>query len=84
MMALVDGQLRVAGIEARGFMDEALLITELEKGKARLLVMGGGVEDAPRERLKDYCSQRNILVLEHFGGPASLPGNITNALDRSA
>jgi|GEM_PF-877029 len=80
MMALVGNQLKAAGIVAHGFMDEALLMQELDKGHTHLLVLGGGVEDEPRSRLKEYCSARAILVLEHFGGPGSLPSNISSAL----
>jgi hypothetical protein len=80
MMALVGNQLKAAGIVAKGFMDEALLMQELDKGRTQLLVLGGGVEDGPRIRLKDQCVQRGILVLEHFGGPGSLPDNISTAL----
>lgn len=82
MMALVGNQLKAAGIEAKGFMDEAELTAELELGHARMLVMGGGVEDEPRERMKDFCASRGILVLEHFAGPGSLPGTISEVLDQ--
>lgn len=81
MMALVGNQLKAAGIDAKGFMDEHLLTTELSLGNARMLVMGGGVEDDSRERMKAFCQANGIMVLEHFGGPASLPETIATALD---
>lgn len=84
MMALVGNQLKAAGIDAKGFMDEAELKAELELGKARMLVMGGGVEDEPRKRMKDFCQARGILVLEHFAGPDSLPGSISEVLDQNS
>jgi hypothetical protein len=80
MMALVGQQLKAAGLNAHGFMDEAQLVAELEKGEARLLVIGGGVEDAPRERMRAYCAKHNVLMLEHFGGPAALVENIGTVL----
>lgn len=80
MMALVGQQLKAAGIEARGFMDESALRAALEEGQVRLLVMGGGVEDAPRARMKALCAERGVLVLEHHAGPASLPDTIAQAL----
>ncbi len=80
MMALVGHQLAVAGLDAEGFMDEQLLEDRLTKGDTKLLVIGGGVEDEPRERLKRICDAHGILVLEHSGGPQSLPGSITEAL----
>lgn len=54
MMSLVGNQLKAAGIDAKGFMDETQLSAELELGHARMLVMGGGVEDEPRKRMKDF------------------------------
>lgn len=80
MMTLVGQQLKAAGMEAEGYMDEAQLETELAKGDTKLLVIGGGVEDTARERLKDICGRQGILVLEHSAGPGTLPGNIANAL----
>ncbi|MDQ3101082.1 MAG: hypothetical protein M3R08_06825 [Bacteroidota bacterium] len=80
MMALVGQQLKAAGMEAEGFMDEEKLMSELAGANAKLLVIGGGVEDAPRERLKSFCSEHGILVLEHFAGPGSLPKNISEVL----
>ena len=80
MMRIVDLQLKAAGVVAQGFMDEEELKAALDKGDARLLVIGGGVEDAPRARMKAYCAEKGILVLEHSAGPASLPGHIAQAL----
>lgn len=80
MMTLVGQQLSAVGMNAEGFMDEAALQVELAKGDAKLLVIGGGVEDAPRERLKAFCKEHGILVLEHFGGPGQLPGTINEAI----
>jgi hypothetical protein len=80
MMALVGQQLSAAGMEAEGFMDEEQLVRRLEMGKARLLVIGGGVEEKPRQRLKDVCARLGVLVLEHSAGPQSLPNSISDAL----
>ncbi len=80
MMALVGQQLAAAGMEAEGFMDEEKLTDRLNSGMAKLLVIGGGVEDEPRQRLKHICAGKGILVLEHFAGPHSLPGSISEAL----
>lgn len=80
MMALVGQQLKAAGMEAEGFMDEQQLNEKLREGNAKLLVIGGGVEDGPRHRLKALCAEKAVLVLEHFAGPGSLPGNIAEVL----
>jgi hypothetical protein len=80
MMTLVDLELSAAELNAKGFQDEKALMLELDKGDIRLLVIGGGVEEAPRDRLKAYCKDRNIQLFEHFGGPNSLVENITAAL----
>lgn len=81
MMTLVDRQLSAAGLKSTGFMDEEALKAEIEKGKVRLLVIGGGVEAEPRARMKALCEARGILVYEHSGGPQSLPGHILKVLD---
>ena len=80
MMTLVAQQLAAAGMKAEGFMDEEKLMAELRRGEPKLLVIGGGVEDEARKRLKEYCAGIGVLVLEHFAGPGSLPTNIAEAL----
>lgn len=80
MMTLVDLELSAAGLNAKGFEDEKALLAEIDKGEIRLLVIGGGVEEGPRGRLKAYCADRKVQVLEHFGGASSLVDNITKAL----
>lgn len=80
MMAIVDLQLKAAGIHAQGFMDEHELLAALEAGTTRMLVIGGGVEEEARQRLKAHCQLLGVLVLEHNGGPQHLPGNIAHAL----
>ena len=80
MMTIVDQQLKSAGINAQGYMNEGELEKALESGEARMLVIGGGVEDGPRERVKALCKKHGILVLEHSGGPQILPTNISEAL----
>lgn len=80
MMAIVDLQLKAAGIHAQGFLDEQELLHALEAHQARMLVIGGGVEEEARQRLKHRCEALGVLVLEHHGGPQNLPGNIAHAL----
>ncbi|HOY30122.1 MAG TPA: hypothetical protein PLR96_14190 [Flavobacteriales bacterium] len=80
MMALVDQQLKAVGINAVGHMDEEVLLSDLAKGDAKLLVIGGGVEDEARQRLRAASQRLNLLVLEHFGGPAQLVDNISGVL----
>lgn len=80
MMALVDQQLKATGIHAIGYMDEAALLTDLARGEGRLLVIGGGVEEEARVRLRAACRELNVLVLEHNGGPGQLAENIGQAL----
>jgi hypothetical protein len=45
-----------------------------------MLVIGGGVEEAPRMRLRERCATLNILVLEHHGGPGQLVEHIGQVL----
>ncbi len=80
MMALVDQQLKATGIQAVGYMDERNLLKDLATGACRLLVIGGGVEEEARVRLRAACRDRNVLVLEHHGGPGQLADNIGQAL----
>ena len=80
MMALVGQQLKAADIHAQGFMDEEQLITEQEKGEGGLLIIGGGVENEARTRLRARCGTLNVLVLEHHGGPGPLVESISGLL----
>lgn len=80
MMALVGQQLKAAGLDAIGFRDEKVLEDELAKGEARLLVIGAGVEEAPRARLKAYCAARGILVHENSGGPGAMMEHVAKLL----
>lgn len=80
MMALVDQQLKATGIQAVGYMDESNLLKDLATGACRLLVIGGGVEEEARVRLRAACRDQNVLVLEHHGGPGQLADNIGQAL----
>lgn len=80
MMALVGQQLTAAGMDAHGFRDETVLAGALAKGDVRLLVMGAGVEDEPRERLRALCAAHDILFHEHFEGPTALVEHVTRLL----
>lgn len=79
-MALVDLQMRSAGYKTEGYMEEDELRHRLEQSPVALLVLGGGVEDGPREQLRDYCQEKGIRLLEHFGGPDRLLENVRAAL----
>ena len=81
MMSIVDLQLKATGIIAQGFIEESKLMAELAKGQTKMLVIGGGVEDEPRARLKFWCTTNNVLILEHSGGPQNLPEEIQDALN---
>ena len=80
LMTIVDQQLKASGINARGFMEEGELTKALESGEAGMLVIGGGVEPDPRQRVKELCGRLGVLVLEHWGGPQMLPDDIEDAL----
>lgn len=80
MMALVGQQLKASGLDAVGFRDEKLLEAQLAKGEARLLVIGAGVEEAPRIRLKAVCAQHGIAVHENSGGPGALMEHVSRLL----
>ncbi|MBL8009600.1 MAG: hypothetical protein JNJ64_03250 [Flavobacteriales bacterium] len=80
IMALVHHQLRSAGHVAEGFMEDAPLFARLESGPTALLILGGGVEEGPRQELRTFCSARGIRLLEHFGGPDQLLENVRAAL----
>lgn len=80
IMALVRNQLAGAGFVCEGYMDDGALLSRLEHPDVRLLVVGGGIEDGPRLRLRELCEARNIRLLEHFGGADQLVENVRRAL----
>jgi hypothetical protein len=80
IMALVERQIRAGGHTSEGLLDEAAVEARLRQGGVSLLVLGGGVEDGPRERCRALCRELNLRLLEHFGGPEALSRNITEAL----
>lgn len=80
MMALVGQQLKSAGYDPLPFRDEHELARALPTGDARLLVIGGGVEEEPREELKALCAKHGVLVFENFGGPTALVENLERML----
>lgn len=80
IMALVRNQLHAAGYGSEGFLDDGALLSRLEHGDVALLVVGGGIEDGPREHLRTLCAARGIRLLEHYGGADQLVENVRNAL----
>ena len=80
IMALVRNQLAGAGYASEGFMDDGALLSRLEHPDVTLLVLGGGIEDGPRLKLRDICQRRGIRLLEHYGGPDQLVENVRRAL----
>lgn len=80
IMALVHHQLRSAGHAAEGFMEDDQLRARLDGGPTALLIVGGGVEEGPRQALRDLCAARGIRLLEHYGGPDQLIENVRAAL----
>jgi len=80
MMALVGHQLMAAGLDAQGFLDEVPLAAELMQGGVRLLIIGAGIEDEPRARLRALCAAQRILVHEHFEGLTTLEEHVTRLL----
>jgi hypothetical protein len=80
IMALVQRQISADGHLSEGFLEEADVGTRLRKGGVSLLVLGGGVEEGPRERCRALCRELNVRLLEHYGGPEALSRNIAEAL----
>lgn len=80
IMALVHHQLRSAGHAAEGFMEDGALFARLEQGPTALLILGGGVEEGPRQELRSFCASRGIRLLEHYGGPNQLIENVRAVL----
>jgi hypothetical protein len=81
IMALVRNQLTGFGYPAEGILEDDALMARLAQGKVALLVIGGGIEDGPRLKLRDHCAAHGIRVLEHFGGPDQLVDNVRRALE---
>ena len=80
IMALVKNQLVGSGYATEGYMEYDELMARLAAGNVSLVVIGGGIEDGPRLKLRDHCEQQGIRVLEHFGGPDQLLENVARAL----
>lgn len=80
IMSLVKNQLNGSGLVSEGFLADDELMARLAQGNVALLVIGGGIEDGPRLRLRDHCASAGIRVLEHFGGPDQLVENVHKAL----
>jgi hypothetical protein len=80
IMALVKNQLSGVGYVAEGILEDEALMVRLAQGSVALLVIGGGIEDGPRLKLRDHCKEHGIRVLEHFGGPDQLVENVARAL----
>ena len=82
IMALVKQQLTSVGYAAEGYMRDDELLARMERGAIALLVLGGGVEDNSREVFRKICMEKNIPLLEHFGGPDQLLENVRTALGK--
>jgi hypothetical protein len=84
IMALVKLHIGASGYHVEGFLDESAVSVRVRAGEADLLILGGGVEDAPRVRFRRLCAETGVTLLEHFGGPGELVLNIRSALTASA
>ncbi len=80
IMALVHHQLRSAGLHAEGFTDDDRLFSRLQASPPALVIVGAGIEDAPRERVRALCAARGIRLLEHYGGADQLVESIRRSL----
>lgn len=80
IMALVKLHIGAGGHAVEGFLEEAAITTRLRAGEVDLLVLGGGVEDGPRERCRKLCADLGVKLLEHYGGPDQLTRHIRSAL----
>lgn len=80
IMALVKHQLTSVGHRTEGYLQDDELMVRLEHGNVTLLILGSGVEDGPRNRFRTYCTEKEIPLLEHFGGPDQLIENVRVAL----
>ena len=80
IMSLVKLHIGASGHAVEGFLEERAITTRLRAGEVDLLVLGGGVEDGPRERCRRLCADLGVKLLEHFGGPDQLARHIRTAL----
>lgn len=70
------------GFEVKGCMEDQEVMRMVSKGKVDLLLISGGVEPNSRIMLKTFLGKTypDIKVLEHFGGPATLPADLRQTL----
>ena len=80
IMDLVKNQLMSAGYAAEGYLEDAPLLERLARGSVDLLVLGGGIEDGTRLRMRERCTELGLRLLEHYGGPDQLLANVSRAL----
>jgi hypothetical protein len=80
IMALVKNQLTGGGFVAEGFLEDAPLLERLAQGNVSLLILGAGIEDGPRLRLRERCTELDLRLLEFYGGPDQLMQSVQNAL----
>lgn len=58
------GLLETWGFAAQGATADEEALTALDTRRFRALLIGGGVEPASRDRLKDSAGRRDVTVLE--------------------
>lgn len=83
---IVDALMNVVsreGFEVKGCMEDQDVMRLASKGKFDLLLISGGVEPNSRIMLKTFLSKTypDIKVLEHFGGPATLPADLHRSFE---
>ena len=80
IMSLVKLHIGANGHVVDGYLEEKAITTRLRAGEVDLLVLGGGVEDGPRERCRRLCADLGVRLLEHYGGPDQLGRHIHSVL----
>ncbi|WP_019635019.1 hypothetical protein [Actinomadura atramentaria] len=61
---LVVGAVRASGVEAAGAPTDEAALAALADGGVELLVIGGGVEEPSRVRLRADAKERGVTVVE--------------------
>jgi hypothetical protein len=68
---------------SKGVLTNEDVKTELLTYQYQILIIGGGVDNGTRQMIKQLIAEKNIntKVVEHFGNPATLIGEIKMLLN---
>jgi len=82
MMERALSMLAQAGFSAEGALKDEEAVERFAQHRHKLVVLGGGVEEASRRYFKEALPglRSDVHFVEHFGGPQGLLENVAQAM----